>query len=281
MTVGRVGLAPPMFNKTARSNPQKDLAKMYPRIGPVATYGVLYLLGIIAHFLVSRKIARRLGLRRRVWITVSVCYLVAMTAGAKYLFHAQQLEFDPMVIFSARHYIQGGMWGGLLAYFPLAIAATFFLARNKKAGLDLVAVALPIPWAMAKLGCLFNGCCYGKPCSLPWGIVFPEGAGSTPAGVPLHPTQVYEILLMTLIVLVFRLLRGERWRGTMLLWFVGIYGIGRAAIDTFRGDADRYIYIGPITLTQLICLAAAVVSIGVLLFYHLTPVRRKIKTSVP
>jgi phosphatidylglycerol:prolipoprotein diacylglycerol transferase len=242
--------------------------KMYPRIGPFPTYGILQLLGFIAHFLISRRVARRLGLRRRVWIAVSVCYIAAMIPGAKYLFHVRQLEFDPMVIFSAKHYMQGGLWGGLLAYFPLAIAATLLLARKKKAGLDLIAVALPIPWAMAKLGCLFNGCCHGKPCSLPWGIVFPEGAGSTPAGVPLHPTQVYEILLMALLVLVFRLLPSERWRGTMLLWFVGIYGIGRAAIDTFRGDADHLTYIGPITLTQLICLVAAAASIGVLLFFH-------------
>ncbi|UCE47667.1 MAG: prolipoprotein diacylglyceryl transferase, partial [Phycisphaerales bacterium] len=166
---------------------------MWPRIGPVATYGVLYLLGIIAHFLISRRVARRLGLRRRVWIATSVCYVVAMTAGAKFLYHARQLDFDPMVVFSAKHYIQGGMWGGLLAYIPLAIAATLLLARDRKAGFDLVAVSVPIPWAIAKLGCLLNGCCHGKPCSLPWAITFPEAASTAPAGIPIHPTQIYEI----------------------------------------------------------------------------------------
>jgi phosphatidylglycerol:prolipoprotein diacylglycerol transferase len=238
---------------------------MWPKIGPVPTYGVLYLLGIVLHFLIGRRVARRLGLRRRVWIVAGVCYMVGMTAGAKFLYHARQFEFDPMVVFSAKHYIQGGLWGGLLAYLFLVIPLTLLLARNRRAGLDVVALSVPIPWAMAKLGCLFNGCCYGKPCSLPWGIVFPEGIKGTPAGVPLHPTQAYEIIIMGLLVLVFKLLQGERWRGTMLLWFVGIYGIGRTATDMFRGDADRYIYIGPITLTQLICMGAAVVSIGMLL----------------
>jgi len=244
---------------------------MWPKIGPVATYGVLYLLGIVAHFLIGRRIARRLGLRRRVWIAAGVCYMVGMTAGAKFLYHARRFEFDPMVAFSARHYIQGGLWGGLLAYMLLAVPLILLLARNRRAGLDLVALSVPIPWAIAKLGCLLNGCCYGKPCSLPWGIAFPEGIEGTPAGVPLHPTQVYEIIIMALLVLVFRLLRSERWRGTMLLWFVGIYGIGRAATDVFRGDADRYIYIGPITLTQLICLTAAVVSIVALLLWRRAP----------
>ena len=254
---------------------------MYPRIGPVPIYGTLHLLGFVAFFLISRRAAKRLGLRRRVWIMVSVCYILGMIPGAKYLYHVRRLEFDPMVIFSAKHYIQGGMWGGLLAYFPLAIAATLLLTKNRKAALDLVAVSLPIPWAMGKLGCLFNGCCHGKPCSLPWAITFPEGASAALVGIPVHPTQIYEILLMGLLVLVFKLLRGEQWHGTMLLWFVGIYGFGRATIDTFRGDADHLIYIGPITLTQLICLAAAVVSIGILLLPRRRSERRGVNKLQP
>jgi phosphatidylglycerol:prolipoprotein diacylglycerol transferase len=238
---------------------------MWPRIGPAATYGVLYLLGIVAHFLISRRAAHRLGLRRRVWITAGICYMVGMTAGAKFLFHARQFEFDPMVVFNAKHYMQGGLWGGLLAYTLLAIPLTLLLTRNRRAGLDLVALSVPIPWAMAKLGCLLNGCCYGKPCSLPWAIVFPEGTEGIPVGTPIHPTQIYEIIIMGLLILIFKLLQGERWRGTMLLWFVAIYGFGRAATDMFRGDVDRYIYLGPITLTQLICAAAALASTVMLL----------------
>ena len=138
---------------------------MYPRIGPVPTYGILYLLGIVAHFVIAHRAARRLGLRRRVWIAASVCYVLGMIPGAKLLYHTRVIGFDPMVVFSARHYVQGGFWGGLLAYVPLAIVATLLLARNKRAGLDLVAVSLPIPWAIGKLGCLFNGRCHGKACA--------------------------------------------------------------------------------------------------------------------
>ena len=202
-----------------------------------------------------------------------------MIPGAKFLFHIREVGFDPAVVFSIEHYIQGDFWGGLLAYMLLAIPVTLLLARNRKAALDLVAVSVPIPWAMAKLGCLLNGCCYGKPCSLPWGITFPEGGGA-PASATLHPTQIYEIIMMGLLVVVFMLLRSERWRGTMLLWFVGIYGSGRVAIDIFRGDADRYIYIvGPVTLTQLICAAAAVISIGLLLLSHRSMAKKENTTA--
>jgi phosphatidylglycerol:prolipoprotein diacylglycerol transferase len=126
-------------------------------------------------------------------------------------------------------------------------------------------MSVPVPWIFAKIGCLFNGCCFGKESSLPWAITFPEAARGAPPGVPLHPTQIYEILVVACILVVFKKLDYVRWRGTMLLWFLALYGTGRAATDFFRGDFDHHIYIGPLTLSQLICFAAAGASI-ILLF---------------
>jgi phosphatidylglycerol:prolipoprotein diacylglycerol transferase len=238
---------------------------MWPWIGPVPTYGILCLAGIILHFLVSRRIAKRHGLRRRVWITVSACYFVGMILGAKLLYDLRRGPLDVTALFQAEHYMRGGLWGGLLAYWALAVPATLLLAQDKRAGLDLVGLSLPIPWIAAKLGCLLNGDCYGKPCSLPWAITFPEGARGAPAGVPLHPTQLYEVGLMLVILLVFAMLRSQRWRGTKLLWFLAIYGLGRAATDFLRGDTEGHLYFGLLSLTQLLCLAAAAL---VALAYH-------------
>ncbi len=238
---------------------------MWPRIGPVPTYGVLYILSILSHFLVCYLIARRLGLRHRVWIVVGVCYMIGMTVGAKVLYDIQRAQFELRAMLSIGHYMQEGLWGGLLAYFFLAVPLVLVLAKHRRAALDLVALSIPIPWIFVKLGCLFNGCCYGKKCSMPWAITFPEGAAGAPAGIPLHPTQIYEILVVLCILVVFKVLKYERWRGTMLLWFLILYGLGRAATEIFRGDFDHHLYVGPLTLSQLICLVAAGVSI-ILLF---------------
>jgi phosphatidylglycerol:prolipoprotein diacylglycerol transferase len=134
------------------------------------------------------------------------------------------------------------------------------LSRQRLAALDLLALTIPIPWIAAKLGCLLNGCCHGRPCSLPWAIIFPEGARNAPPGVLLHPTQLYEIGIMLVILFVFARLRSDRWRGTKLLWFLLIYGFGRAATDFFRGDNESYLYPGRLTLTQLLCIIAGVVA---------------------
>ena len=238
---------------------------MYPRIGPVPTYGILYILSILSHFLICYFIARRLGLRRRIWIVVGICYMVGMTVGAKILYDIQSAQFDFRALLSISHYMQGGLWGGMLAYFILAVPLVLILAKKRRAAVDLVAMSIPAPWMFAKVGCLFNGCCYGKACSLPWAITFPGGARGAPAGVPLHPTQIYEILVVVCILVVFKILKYDRWRGAMLLWFLALYGTGRAATEFFRGDFDHKLYAGPLTLSQLICLLAAGASI-ILLF---------------
>jgi len=241
---------------------------MWPRIGPIPTYGILYGIGILSHYLISYLLARRLGLRRRVWIAVSACYNVGMIIGAKALYDVQHGQLDLRALLSVNHYLKGGLWGGLLVYLCLSVPLALVLSRRRGAVLDLIALSIPIPWIFAKLGCLFNGCCYGQECSMPWAITFPEGATGIPAGVPLHPTQIYEVLVVLCILGAFKMLKRERWQGTMLLWFLILYGLGRAATEVWRGDVDHHVYVGPLTLSQLVCLAAAAVSILGLYFRH-------------
>ncbi|MGD8786515.1 MAG: prolipoprotein diacylglyceryl transferase [Phycisphaerales bacterium] len=243
---------------------------MWPRLGPIPTYGVLYSISIISHFLVCYFIARRLKIRRRVWLMVGICYLVGMTIGAKALYDAHRMQFNLKALFSMGHYMQGGLWGGLLAYIGLAVPVALILAKNAWRAIDLIGLSIPVPWIFVKLACLFNGCCYGRKCSMPWAIVYPAGAAGAPAGIPLHPTQIYEILVMLCILVVFKKLNYERWRGTMLLWFLALYGLGRAATEIWRGDFDHHIYIGSLTFSQLICLAAAGISIVLLFLYRLS-----------
>ena len=234
---------------------------MWPRLGPLPTFGVLYSVSILSHFLIGYLIARRLRLRHRIWIVAGICYMVGMTIGAKALYDIHNGQFDLRALFSNSHYFKGGLWGGLLAYLVLAVPLVLILAKRRWEALDLVGLSIPIPWIFVKLACLFNGCCYGKRCSMPWAIIFPEGAAGAPAGIPLHPTQIYEILVVMCIFVVFKFLKYQRWRGTMLLWFLFLYGTGRAVTEFFRGDVEHHFYISGLTLSQIICFISAGVSI--------------------
>jgi phosphatidylglycerol:prolipoprotein diacylglycerol transferase len=240
---------------------------MWPNIGPIKTYGVFYLTGIVLHFVLGWRIANRLGLKRRVWIAAGLCYLFGMLVGAKMLFDLRHGVLDLSALFRAEHWLRGGLWGGLLAYFALAIPAVLLLSRQRAAAMDLVALVVPVPWIFAKLACFFNGCCYGRPCSCPWAVTFPPGARDAPAGVPLHPTQLYEIGIMLVLLLVLLLLKSDRWKGTSLLWFLVIYGFGRALTDFLRGDTEGRLYFGLLSLTQVLSGASAIVALLLLGLY--------------
>jgi phosphatidylglycerol:prolipoprotein diacylglycerol transferase len=223
----------------------------------------------LSHYLVCYLLSRRLSLRHWVWIAVSVCYNFGMIVGAKALYDLQHAQFDLRALLAGKHYLTGGLWGGLLAYLCLSVPLALTLSTRKRASLDLVALSIPIPWIFAKVGCLLNGCCYGRPSSLPWAITFPQGGAGAPAGVPLHPVEIYEIVVVLCILGAFKVLSNrERWQGTMLLWFLLLYGLGRAITEFWRGDVDHHLYIGPLTLSQLICFAAAGVSMLVLYSVH-------------
>jgi phosphatidylglycerol:prolipoprotein diacylglycerol transferase len=191
-----------------------------------------------------------------------------MIVGAKALYDIQNTQFDLRALLSISCYMKGGLWGGLLAYLCLSVPVALILSKRKRAALDLIALSIPIPWMLAKLGCLFNGCCYGRTCSMPWAITFPEGGAGAPAGVPLHPVEIYEVLVVLCILVVFRILKHKRGSGTMLPWFLILYGLGRAAIELWRGDVEHHLYVGSLTLSQLICLVAAGFSILALYFWR-------------
>lgn len=242
---------------------------MYPGIGSIPTYGIFYIIGFAVYFFIVFFLARGFKLRRRVWIISGITYIFAMTIGAKILYDIQKSQFDFKALFSMAHYTQGGLWGGLLAYFALLTPLLLIFSKRKRDAMDLIAMSIPVPFIFAKLGCLFNGCCYGKPCNLPWAITFPESSRFAPAGITIHPTQIYEIILMLIIMLFFLILRSKQWRGTKILWFLVLYGFGRAIIEIFRGDFNHHRYIGPITLSQLICIAAAGISAIFLIVWFL------------
>ena len=236
---------------------------MWPWIGPVPTYGILYFAGIILHFLVSWRIAKRYGLKRRVWITASVCYLIGMVLGAKLLYDLRHGPLDVTALFQAEHYMRGGLWGGLLAYWAMAVPTVLLLAQDKRAALDLIGLSIPVPWIAAKLGCLLNGCCYGKPCSLPWAITFPEVARGAPAGVPLHPTQLYESageFINFLILIALR--KNKSFNGQLFMTYLLLYSVLRFIVEFFRGDVNRGFIAPQLSVSQGISILMFLIAVA-------------------
>jgi phosphatidylglycerol:prolipoprotein diacylglycerol transferase len=56
--------------------------------------------------------------------------------------------------------------------------------------LDLAGAPMLLGHAIGRVGCLLNGCCYGRRCDLPWGIPVRHQDGL------FHPAQIYDSLMV-------------------------------------------------------------------------------------
>ncbi len=239
---------------------------MWPEIGETATYSYFYGLSMLVQLALALWLCRRRGVRLRVGVGLGLCYAWGMGIGAKLLYDVLHDRLDWRNFLDGSYYSSGGMWGGPLAYLAVASAAIVMFSRDRRGLLDVAVVVLPVPMMLAKAACFVNGCCYGAACDWPWAVSFVEGADA-PAGIPRHATQLYEIGVLLVIQLVFAVLDRRRWRGTMGLWFVALYGLGRPLSEFFRATAEREPFIGTLTASQVFCLSASLVCLIALLIY--------------
>ena len=90
--------------------------------------------------------------------------------------------------------------------------------------------------AIGRLGCLFNGCCFGTPTTLPWGLVYtdPMSFGFN-GGIPDQPTVAYEIIYCLIIFVVLMLLRKKlKPDGSLFILYLALYAVWRLGIDFLR-----------------------------------------------
>lgn len=104
--------------------------------------------------------------------------------------------------------------------------------------LDLAALYAPLIQAVARFGCLFAGCCYGKPTSLPWAITFTDTESAALCFTPLHPTQIYSALFsfVNFLFLYFVVQKYLKKPGQLLSAYIILASLDRFIVDFFRGD---------------------------------------------
>jgi phosphatidylglycerol:prolipoprotein diacylglycerol transferase len=250
---------------------------MYPRLlelGPITvyTYGVLlaaaYLLGL--KFAMMRAKARGLDSVRV--LDLGIYIIISALIGAKLLLFVtdfQSFRANPRELLTLAR--SGGVfYGGLI----VAVGVALWYIR--RAGLplwttcDVFAPGIALGHAVGRFGCFFAGCCYGKPTTLPWGIVFkdPFAAANvgTPLGVHLHPTQLYEagaeLLILGLLLATEK--KGKPFAGRTFWLYILLYAISRFAIEFFRGDERGMV--GMFSTSQFISVLLAPLALGMLVY---------------
>ena len=175
---------------------------------------------------------------------------------------------DPLEIVKVWH---GGMsfHGGFLG---VMVAIIGFARVNRVDMLrlaDLVAPCVPIGLFFGRIANFINGELWGRPTTLPWGIIFPNAPAD---GLPRHPSQLYEAGLEGLVLFLILLWATHRlgWlrlRGAVTGLFILMYGVFRISLENVR-QPDAGLDHMPFGLTMGILLSTPMVLAGAWLIWR-------------
>ena len=260
-----------------------ELPEWLPLLGGAAitSFGVFMLFAFLTGGYVLRAELRRMGEEPdRAWDIVFMAVVGGIVGAKLYyvLLNYEQLLADPAEMIFSR--------GGLVWYggFLLATALVVWEIKRQKMPLaataDAIAPALALSYAVGRVGCFLVGDDWGRPTDSWVGVRFPRGTPPSTVDViertfgitvdptlverygqvvPVHPTQLYEVGLSTLIFFVLWRQRGRHAPGWLFMLWLALAGLERFLVEFLRAKDDRFF--GVLTLAQVISLA--VVAAGV------------------
>lgn len=237
------------------------------RLGPldIRTYGVFLAIGCVVGIAVAARRARREGIDPERIADLGAWLIVSGMLGGK-LFHIIFFWDDFIAGWRAdgvRSLREGFVfYGGFIVASLVAVAYTRLKQLPLAKLTDVLAPSVALGHAFGRLGCFFNGCCFGRACALPWAVTFPPP--HVMAGIPVHPTELYEVLGNLMIFAgLSAVYRHKRFDGQIWWWYVLSYGVLRFLVDFFRGDYATY-YFGVLTIGHLIAMTMIVVATAAL-----------------
>src|ERR1700761_2441381 len=149
-------------------------------------------LGFAAGLWTATRRARLVNVSSDVITDVTLWLMLGSIIGARIVYVTtywkQEFADQPFSeVFMIQH---GGLvfYGGLIG----AIVASILYLRWKKLPVwkiaDILAPSIALGSVFGRIGCLLNGCCYGRACDLRWAITFPKDNPLHPPTYPVHPT---------------------------------------------------------------------------------------------
>jgi phosphatidylglycerol:prolipoprotein diacylglycerol transferase len=204
------------------------------------TFGLFVGMGFIAGIWIAARCGRRSGIAAdAIQDLVIPWILLGGLVGARIAYVVSYWDRS----FAGRPFAEVfQIWnGGLVFYGGLAGAVLVALWRIHVRKLplwpmaDCLAPGIALGHVFGRLGCFFNGCCFGRPTPLPWAVHFPKG--TIPDDPWVHPSQLYEAGLNLILCGALVLLhRRRRFDGQVFATYLIGYAIVRTITEWFRGD---------------------------------------------
>ena len=224
-------------------------------IGPLAVrwYGLMYLVGFIAAFLLAKQRLAMVGWNKDqlsdflFWGFIGV--IIGGRIGYVLFYQFEYFLTDPLYLIKIW---TGGMsfHGGLLG----VTTAIWLYARKMQMHFltlgDFVAPLVPIGLGAGRLGNFINAELWGRETDVAWGVIFPGQA------VARHASQLYEFALegVVLFLILWFLSKTQKPRGVIGGTFLLGYGAFRFFVEYFREPDDHLgLYSFGFSQGQLLC----------------------------
>jgi len=249
-----------------------NIDPVFLHLGPVQLrwYGLMYMISFIAGYFMLKRLAKK----KKLSVSTDDLYdllfflILGVMIGGRlgyvlfYDFGSYlQRPIEILYIWQGGMSFHGGFVGVILAVLLLCKRRGWNFWEIS----DLVCAVAPIGLGLVRLGNFINGELYGRPTTLPWGMIFPAGGD-----VVRHPSQIYEALLegLILFLIVQWLYRKNLYPGTVTWALIGFYGVFRFLVEFVREpDAHIQFDLGPFTRGQLLTFPMLVIGLAMMVIF--------------
>lgn len=216
-------------------------------IGPFSVYSYGFMLVVafsVCSWLACQQ-AKRQNINPEIIFNLLFEVFIFGVIGARIFYVMENISYyfkNPLEIIMLQY---GGLswFGGLISG---VISGAIYLRKKRLEiykTLDLVIPYVALGQAFGRIGCLLNGCCFGKASA--HGIYFEAHK------LTLLPVQIYSSIMLFIIFIVLRLMQNKaRLAGQIFFLYLLLYSIKRFFIEFLRAD-NPVIFFG-LTLFQVL-----------------------------
>jgi len=258
------------------------LQGLLPAQVTIYSYGSLIAFGaIVSYFYTSWQAKKQLNVSEDTTRSLMIFIIISAIVGGRFFYFFE----DPSYYFSEPSNMMKFTSSGFVFYGSLLFAIPtmlIFFRINKIPAmqmLDIMAVTACIIHFFGRLGCFSAGCCYGLPHDGFFSVVFTDPiCKARPLDTPLYPTQLMSAgLIFSIMLVLIAIQKRKQFHGQLFIIYLMLYAVGRAIVETLRGDYKRgYIIEEWVTHSQLISM---LVVIGALYFYFKLKVKKNTSTN--
>lgn len=242
---------------------------MYPDLFGIesSTMGLLMAIGAILAVIVVFLYLKLRGLEKKSYIDFFILHLATIFMGIVFamlfenIYEAikHALNNEPQAWTWSKTFY-GGLFGGVLTF--LLVYRLYYLKNNPpiiKKMLVIAPGAICLGHGIGRLGCFFNGCCYGIETDEWYGMQFPGHDHK------VIPTQLFEMIFLLILagILIFLAFKFD-FKYTFII-YLPAYGVFRFLIEFIRGDERGQL--NGLSPSQYWCILLILVAIALFFLY--------------